>query len=155
MASAVLTAALAAGVAGCTSYSGNTLGEQVVSWASPASTGGPSFWSQVATVLTDAQRVSVVERNGDPDAIRTDCVVLSNDTRAVYQLLPTPDAGLTDALDQALTTEENAATDCYGGARGGSELVRSDQERARAATALAAAHALYTTLTAAVPSGSP
>jgi len=144
-----------AGLVGCSTYSGNTLGEQIESWASSTSTGGPPFWAQVGTVVADAQRVGLVERRGDPAAVRTDCVVLSNDTRAVYQSLPTPDAGLTAALDQALTTEENAATDCYGGARGGSQLARADSERARAATELALARTLYDTLTAGVASESP
>jgi len=143
-----------AGLVGCSTYSGSTLGEQVESWASSASTGGPPFWDQVGTVLADAQRVGLVEQKGGADAVRTDCVLLSNDTRAAYQLLPTPDPGLTAALDQALSTEENAATDCYGGAQGGRQLARADRERALAATGLAASRSLFDTLTAGVASGS-
>lgn len=143
-----------ASLVGCSTYSGSTLGEQVESWASSASTGGPPFWDQVGTVLADARRVGQVEEKGVAAAVRTDCVVLSNDTRVAYQLLPTPDPGLTTALDQALSTEENAATDCYAGARGGGQLARADRERARAAAALAASRALYNTLTVGVGPGS-
>ena len=96
----------------------------------------------------DAARVGVVQGEGSAADVRTDCVVLSNDTRGAYQLLPTPDQALTAGLDQALQLEQSAAGDCYQGAGGDAPvLARADAERARGAVALGAARSLYHRLT--------
>jgi hypothetical protein len=145
---AVAVLALAAG--GCSSYQGSTLSSQLSSWNSAT-----SFWSQVRTVLADATRVGEVEGRGDAAAVRTDCVVLSNDTRGAYQLLPTPAPTLTAGLDQALQLEQSAAGDCYKGASGDASLAtRADDERARGAVALGAAGVLYDRLTSSAGGGS-
>jgi len=129
---------------GCSSYQGSTLSSQLASWNDTT-----SFWSQVATVEQDATRVGKVEGTGDPAAVRTDCIVLSNDTRGAYQLLPSPDSTLTSGLDQALQLEQSAAGDCYSAAAGkASLLARADDERARARIALGATCALFNRLTA-------
>ena len=147
----LLAAVSGAGLAACSSYAGGTLGAQVKSWA--AST---SFWSQADTIGQDAQRVDVVERSGGGAAVRADCIVLSDDTRGAYQLLPSPDAGLTARLDTALSTEQDAAADCFRSAAGDSTLRdRSARERSAAADALAAARAQFDTLTAGLPRTSP
>ena len=132
---------------GCASYEGSTLSSQLASWN--RATG---FWSQVGTVVGDASRVSAVEAGGVAADLRTDCIVLSNDTRGAYQLLPTPDPGLTAGLDQALKLEQTAAGDCYGAAAGGAPaLTRADAERARAGVALGAGCELYQRLVGASP----
>jgi len=140
---AVGMALLCLAAAGCSSYRGSTLSAQVASWSQAT-----GFWSQIDTVLADAARVGVVQGRSDAAAVRTDCVVLSDDTRGAYQLLPTPDPTLTAGLDQALQLEQTAAGDCYKGASGDAALAASSvEERARAAVALGAARALYDRLT--------
>jgi hypothetical protein len=146
---AVMAGVAASVLGGCSSYAGSTLGEQVASWASTT-----DIRAQVATVRADAQRVGADEAHHDPAAVRTDCVVLSDDTRGAHQLLPSPDAGLSASLDAALGTEQSAAADCYRAASGGTLLARSDGERSRADAALAAALAQLVTLTAGLPAGS-
>ena len=134
---------LALAASGCSSYQGGTLSSQLVSWNSAT-----SFWSQVVTVEQDAIRVGAVEGTGDPAAVRTDCIVLSNDTRGAYQLLPTPDSTLSTGLDQALQLEQSAAGDCYEAAAGDTSLLaRADAERARAKIALGATCSLFDRLT--------
>jgi hypothetical protein len=134
---------------GCASYQGSTLSLQLVSWNTAT-----GFWSQIDTVLADAARVGVVEGRGVAADVRTDCVVLSNDTRGAHQLLPAPDRTLTAGLDQALRLEQSAAGDCYDAAPGGAAaLARADGERARAGVALGAARALYQRLIGTAPGG--
>ena len=148
LATAAFLVAVGAAAGACTSYQGSTLSSRLTGWNTTT-----RFWSQVDTVLADARRVGVVEGTGDPAALRTDCVVLSDDTRGAYQLLPTPDATLSAGLDQALRLEQAAAGDCYTAASGDrSLLARADDERARATVALGAARSLYDRLTSPVGS---
>ena len=126
-------------VGGCASYQGSTLSSQLVSWNKTT-----SFWSQIGTVVHDAQQVTTARREGDQAGVRDLCMVLSNDTRGAYQLLPSPDKTLSAGLNQALQLEETAAGDCFKGASGDTSLAATaDGERDRAAVALGAACEIY------------
>jgi hypothetical protein len=132
---------------GCASYQGSTLSSQLVSWNKAT-----SFWSQIGTVMHDAGQVTTARRQGDQAGVRDLCMVLSNDTRGAYQLLPSPAPSLSAGLNQALQFEESGAGDCFKGASGDAALAaKADGERARAAVALGAGCELYQRLLGAPP----
>jgi hypothetical protein len=144
---------LAAGLvlASCGSpYPGNTLGQQVQSWA--RSTG----WSASLSALRgDARRIAVVEARHDPAGIRTDCDVLVNDSLSANQSLPTPDDMLTRILSAAYSAATSGGRQCLTGAGGnGTLLARSNAALATAASGYVKALARLDDLGATVPGAS-
>ncbi|MDA8401070.1 MAG: hypothetical protein M0008_13705 [Actinomycetota bacterium] len=87
-------------------------------------TGSPSHrmraWTRATGVarssnvlLQDAARIMKLAGGNDPTAVKTACLVLSNDAEAANTELPTPDHAATLDLSKAYSDYYSVAVDCY------------------------------------------
>jgi hypothetical protein len=130
-------------------FTGNTLAEQVSNWAT--STG---FSTQVEVLQADLRRIGPAAPGRSPGSLKTDCDVLVTDTLAANQNLPSPDLTLTTLLSDAYTAAGTAGHDCFSGAGGSSPLLaRSLTQRTTARRDLIKSLARYDAVTVAVAGG--
>lgn len=147
-AGAVAVAVGGLALAACSSGPAASPAQQVSSWVSSAGAG-----AQIRTLQVDAQNVDLAISNHDaPGAIQTTCLLLANDAQKGIGQLPTPDQVLTNALNQAYTSEFNAGEDCYRGAKGDASLMaKAAKEREHGAAQLAGAYAEMTAVIGSAP----
>ncbi|MGA2209049.1 MAG: hypothetical protein ABSH30_05380 [Acidimicrobiales bacterium] len=98
----------AAGLGGCAPYRGTTA-QQVQEWAKQN-----SFTANHDQMVSDIIRVDKALKIGTVKQLRTICGGFASDIGTAYTTLPAPDQALTNVLNDADTTLENAATNCSG-----------------------------------------
>jgi hypothetical protein len=112
-------ALLAAGVAGCSNYSGD-LANRIGQWAT-----GATYDADNSQILSDLGNLSAGYSERQLLPLRTACEAFGVDVDALYGTLPTPDATLTNELNDALTTFGAASVKCYASASFSSPSFRS------------------------------
>lgn len=124
---------------------------QVSSWMTSANAG-----TAIGQVEADSRNIDHVLAVHQPaSAVKTACALLATDALTAIGDLPSPDTGLTDALNTAYEKAAAAGNDCYSGASANRSLLqRSAVERAALVPLLQAAVDRYRTLTGHTPSTS-
>jgi hypothetical protein len=124
-------------------FSGNTLAQQVTSWATSSS---PTFSASVSEIAGDIRRIDAAEN--DPASLPADCDLLVTDALTANQNLPAPDQTLTDLLATAYSDAGDAGHECVAGARAGAvRRARSAADRSAARRELIKAMARFDAVT--------
>jgi hypothetical protein len=124
---------------------------QVSTWLTSVNGG-----TAIGQVEADSRNVAHVLATRQPaSAVKAACALLTTDALTAIGNLPSPDLGLTDALNTAYEKAAAAGNDCFTGASGNATLLRrSAAERAALVPLLDTAVGRYRTLTGLTPSTS-
>ncbi len=124
---------------------------QVSTWMTTANAG-----TAIGQVEVDSRNVTQVLAKHEPaSAVKAACALLTTDALTAIGNLPSPDMGLTDALNSAYQDASAAGDDCFRGATAGPSLLRrSAMERTRLASLLTTAVDRYRMLTGRTPTTS-
>jgi hypothetical protein len=138
-------------LAGCTLDPSGSPASQLSGWMT-TSDGGAA----IGQVEVDSANIDLaLARHDPPSAIKTVCALLTTDAQTAIGNLPTPNATLTDDLNNAYEDAAAAGNDCYNGSGGASSLLsRSAKERAKIDPMLDSAVSLISAITGHVPSTS-
>jgi hypothetical protein len=142
-------------LAGCGGGGGQAAGQtasvsqSVSSWVSSTAAG-----ASIETVDVDFQNIDLaIAQHDPPDALKTVCLLLTNDALTGQGNLPSPVQQLTNDLNTAYSTANTAGQNCYKGADGDASLLKkSTAERIKAAAQLKVAYYEITSLVGQPPS---